>query len=549
MQDSAACIVRDGEVVCAVEEERLSRVKSTGCFPERAIQWCLDEAGLSTGELDAVAFNMRPWESLGGRLRQIVRTLPRSLTMGRSRGGAWLRMMRVRQTFSQRFGCPRQWRWVRHHDAHAASAFWPSGFERAAVMVVDGSGELASTTTYRADESGIVPIESTPFPHSLGYFYSALTQWLGFQPAVAEGKTMGLSSYGEAEPEFLKHFRAMVDDQGHISPDAFAFQYGGERYWGDPWTQAFGPPREPESELTARHYAVAAAGQRRLEEVLFNLLRRLHEQAPAPSLCLAGGVALNCVANGKISSQTPFESIFVQPVAHDAGTAYGAALAVSQELGDRRPTRQHSVAWGPRWDSGPIDAAISAGGHTARVVANPAESAASLLAEGKVIGWFQGRCEMGPRALGYRSILADPRPRGMTDRVNKQVKRREAFRPFAPAVMAECASEWFEGAPSPFMTVVCTVIPQRRNEVPAITHVDGTARVQTVSEEGNPQFYALLRAFRERTGIPLVLNTSFNVRGEPIVCSPQDALFDFEHTDLDALILENRLLEKHATQP
>ena len=546
MQDSAACLLRDGRVLHAVEEERLTRQKNTGVFPERAIRWCLDEAGISARELDTAAFNMRPWEGLAARGRQVLGGLPHSLALGGSRGGNWLRMLAARRTFHRRIGRPQRWRWVRHHDAHAASAFWPSGFERAAVMVVDGSGELASTSSYAADADGLSLLGSVPFPHSLGYFYSALTQWLGFQPAVAEGKTMGLSSFGEVEPQILAHFRAMIADDGRVDPSFFRFQYGGSRYWGHRWLGAFGPPRVPESDFTDRHYAVAAAGQRRLEEVLFASLRALHERTRASALCLAGGVALNCVANGRIRAETPFESLFVQPVAHDAGTAYGAALAVAMERGAPRPSRQRSVAWGPRWDTDTIDRAIALGGRTARRLSEPHRIAAELLAAGNVIGWFQGRAEMGPRALGYRSILADPRVADMADRVNARVKRREAFRPFAPAVLAERAGDWFVGEPTPFMTVVCDVRPERRSLVPSITHVDGTARVQTVDRAENPAFHALIEAFGRLTGVPMVLNTSFNVRGEPIVSHPQDALFDFEHTDLDALILEDRLLQKPA---
>ena len=541
MQDAAACLLRDGEVVAAVEEERLTREKHTGAFPENAIRWCLEEAGASARDLDAVAFNMRPWEGLGGRLRQLASGLPRSLSMAGSRGGGWLRMMAVRQRFVATFGSGSyRWRWVRHHDAHAASAFLPSPFERAAVLVVDGSGELASATWYRAEGSRLQPLGSVPFPHSLGYFYSALTEYLGFRPAVAEGKTMGLSSYGEVDHGLLGQFRAMIADDCTIDARWFRYQDGGARYYGPPWITALGPPRAPESDLVDRHYAVAAAGQRRLEEVLLALIDRVHAETGLEDLCLAGGVALNCVANGRITRETPFRRLFVQPVAHDAGTAFGAALHVhGVEGGGRRVGPQQTVAWGPRYASTAIDAALSAAGLRGHVVGDRAATAAELVAAGSVVGWFQGRCEMGPRALGHRSILADPRDPAMPGRVNAQVKRREGFRPFAPAVLAERASEWFDGTPTPFMTTVHRVL---RDDVPAITHVDGTARVQVVSAEHQPGFHRLLKAFEARTGVPMVLNTSFNVRGEPIVCTPDEALNDYRTTALDALLLEDRLV-------
>ena len=449
-----------------------------------------------------------------------------------------MRMMSVRQRFSSRIGAgPYQWHWVPHHEAHALSAFLPSPFEEAAVLVIDGSGELASTSWYRGQGTQCEALGSVPFPHSLGYYYSSLTQYLGFRPAVAEGKTMGLASYGSVHPDKLAVFRQMIQLDSTVDLSWFRYQEGGERYYSDAWEDALGPARMPEGPLTQQHYDVAAAGQARLEEVLLDRLRKLYTLVPSPNLCLAGGVALNCVANGKIVEETPFERLFVQPVAHDAGTAYGAALAVhGQRVGP-----QVSVAWGPRYEGETIDAAIQAAGLAVVVEEQPVQTVAKLLDEGQVVGWFRGRCELGPRALGHRSILADPRRPEMPDRVNAKVKRRESFRPFAPVVMAEHASNWFSGEPGPFMTTVHRVL---RPEVPAITHVDGTARVQTVSATDQPDFHALLAAFYKRTQVPVLLNTSFNLRGEPIVCHPREAIEDFLKTEMDALLLEDRLLRK-----
>ncbi|MFT5433945.1 MAG: carbamoyltransferase [Myxococcota bacterium] len=543
MQDSAACLLDDrGEIVAAVEEERLSRIKHTGRFPELAIRWCLEQAGHP--DVRHTAFNMKPWRGLASRAGQAVAGLPQSLDMVRTRGSSWGDMARVRSRLADSLGrSDFRHHWISHHRAHAASAFYASDFDEAQVLVADGSGELASTTLWIGDSDGLRLVHCIDFPNSFGYFYSAMTQWLGFTPAVAEGKVMGLSAYAEPDPAMARFFSSMLQGDGRIDASWFGYQHGGTRYYSERWVDAFGAPRAPESDLTDLHYRVAASGQHRLEEVLFGLLRTHY--SGSRNLCLAGGVALNCAMNGKIVEQTPYERIFVQPAAQDAGTAYGAALAVHcEQLGRLRPPPMRTVAHGPAFDERSIDEAIAQAGLTAQVSNAPAVDAARLLADGLVLGWFQGRTELGPRALGQRSILADPRSADMVARVNDRVKHREGFRPFAPAVLASEASDWFEGTPTPFMTVVCTVRPSRRTQIAAVTHVNGTARVQTVSP-AQPEFHALITAFAQLTGVPMVLNTSFNVRGEPIVCRPAEAIHDFLATDMDALMLENRLIRKN----
>ncbi len=524
------------------------RRKHTGEFPKEAIEWCLRDAGITTADLTAVAFDMKPTLGVGRRAIQILRGLPGSLRMLRTRGGPWAKMVALPRHFAAEIGPVRAFEWVAHHEAHAASAFFPSPFERAAVLVVDGAGEIASTTGFFATGTQLKPAFDVDFPNSLGYFYSALTEYLGFRPSGAEGKTMGLASYGEPARSLLTHFDAMIDDDGRVDTSWFRFHEDGvageseeAHYFGPRWIEAFGPPREPESELTDRHYALAATGQRRLETILMSLLRRLHRTTGVPNVCLAGGVALNCVANGRIVEETPFERVWIQPVAHDAGAGLGAALLAHMKRdGPRRP--QTRVDWGPRYDAAAIDDAIAAAGLEATVEADPAAAAAARIASGRVVGWFEGRVALGPRALGHRSILADPRAPEMPDRVNQRIKRRERFRPFAPAVLEERAGEWFSGAPTPFMTTVHRVLQPDR--VPAITHVDGTARVQTVSVRDSPAFHAVISAFEAETGVPIVLNTSFNLRGEPIVCRPQEAIADFVATELDDLFLEDRRVSK-----
>ena len=544
MQDAAATLLDEsGAVVAAVEEERLTRQKHTGQFPAEAIRWCLNQAGCTASDLRGVAFNMRPWQGLIARGVDAAKRFPRSLSFFRSRGGNWGRMLRAERTFRQHFPCRAPFYWVEHHRAHALSAHLPSGFERSAVLVVDGSGELASASAWVANGTALEPLWSIPFPHSLGYFYSALTQYLGFRPAVAEGKTMGLSSYGEPAPQYRHAFESMLRLDAKITPSWFRFQDGGEMYFSPRWIDAFGLARVPEGPLTDRHYAIAATGQERLEQVMFTLLRRLHRDTGFDSICLAGGVALNCVANGQILRETPFRKLFVQPVAHDAGTAWGAALHAHVAQYGTGLAEMDSVAWGPSYSAAEIDQAIREAGLHAVQVESPAAEAADRIAQGQVVGWFQGGMELGPRALGQRSILADPRGQDTALRVNQKVKRREAFRPFAPAVLKAHSSNWFEGEPTPFMTTVHRVRPSKCAAVPSITHVDGTARVQTVSA-ANGRFEQLIQHFYEHTGVPLVLNTSFNLRGEPIVCRPSEALADFIITDMDALILGDRVLSK-----
>lgn len=537
-----------GQVIAAVEEERLTRQKHTGAFPEAAIRWCLDHAGITEDALHAVAFNMRPWRGVTARMKSALQRFPHSLAFFGSRGSNWTKMLRAEQHFRKRFPTKAPFYWVEHHRAHALSAHIPSGFESSAVLVVDGSGELASVSAWRAQNNTVEPLWSIPFPNSLGYFYSALTQYVGFRPAVAEGKTMGLSSYGRPDRNMRPHFEDMITLDGAVAQSWFRYQDGGDMYFSPRWVEAFGLPRVPEGPLTDRHYAIAATGQERLEQVLFSLLHRLHQDTDCDAVCLAGGVALNCVANGKILEQTPFSRLFVQPVAQDAGTAWGAALHAHLERGGVAPPPMSTVALGPEYNAEAIDAAVAQAGLVSTIVSDPSAAAAERIASGQVVGWFQGRVELGPRALGQRSILADPRGVDTTLRVNEKVKRREPFRPFAPAVLQSEASAWFLGCPTPYMTTVHDVRSDKRALVPAITHVDGTARVQTVCPNDGP-FGRLVDAFYTETGVPMVLNTSFNLRGEPIVCRPSEAIADFVMTDMDSLVLGDRLLTKETMWP
>ena len=551
MDDASACVLRDGEIVVAVEEERLTRRKHDGSFPARAIARCLEVAGIEVDDLDHVAFNFSPFHDFHHRLASVLRGMPQSLRFAGSRGPDWLAMARVARTFRQRIGPGRyRFHFVEHHMAHAASAFFLSPFEEAAILAIDGSGESASTVQARGVGRRIEWLRSIHFPQSLGYLYMALTQYLGFRKNSGEGKVMGLASYGDPA-RFRDAFGeiARPREQGAYALDLSYFQHqlGAPLFYSPKVPATFGQPaRIPESEIDPFHEDVAAALQERLEELCFHVLRDLHRRTGSTKLCLAGGVALNCSMNGLVRSHTPFSELFVPPAASDSGGGLGAALWVHhQVLGhERREPLRHAFL-GVAYETRDLTATIEDDYRVETVDA--VERAAELLAAGHCIGWFQGSSELGPRALGARSILADPRSPTMADHINARVKFREAFRPFAPAVLEERASEFFaDYVPSPFMLLNFRARPVGASVIPAVVHVDGTSRVQGVTREECPLFHALIERFAERTGVPVLLNTSLNVRGEPLAETPRDALRTFEASGLDDLILGDLHVRKTA---
>jgi len=559
--DSAACLVRDGHVVAAAEEERFSRIKhgkrpvpfSTWELPFAAIEWCLRTADIGLGDVDRVAYSFDPEPLLRALPQRDVLTLPlepsaapvdeRWLTAWEPlfaasivnaprqlRGGA---PHHLRARFALDAGAAPEWRFVPHHLAHAASAFLPSPFEAAAVLTLDGRGERA-TTSYSLGQGGQLELlGQVEVPHSLGLLYERVTTHLGFLHSSDEYKVMALASYGR--PRWADALRSgiRVGEQGDYRIDL------------PPLEELFGPARARGAALEERHFDAARSLQLVLEETVLDLCRWLQRVTGARDLCMAGGVALNCVMNARVRDAGPFERVWVQPAAGDAGTALGAALLVdARERGERSAWRMESAALGPEFGDAEIEAALRWAKLPWRRTARLADEVAALLGEGRIVGWFQGRMEFGPRALGQRSILASPIPPDMQERMN-DIKEREDFRPVAPAVLEERAPEWFETAgASPFMLFTCRVRPERRERVPAITHVDGTARVQTVRRDQNPAYYDLLAAFERRTGVPVLVNTSFNSRGQPIVCSPQDAIETFWSTPLDVLAIGPFLVEK-----
>ena len=548
IHESSAALVKNGVLVAAAEEERFTRRKHENRFPSAAIAYCLREAGISMQDVSYAGFYWQPWKGVLKRVWWLVRYFPASLRTFRGgkrwRGSAGtilkhlavpvrLRRMGFRGTFS----------FVDHHLSHAASAFFPSPFESAAILTADLCGEDCTTLIAHGRGTAITPVRRFFLPDSLGLFYAALTQFLGYDANSDEYKVMGLAAGGT--PRLASTFDAMVRfEGGRLAADNswFAYHLGGERCYSRRFEDALGPPCPGEERVAGDPYPdVAASGQAVLERRLIEIAAWSRERTGEANLCLAGGVALNAVANGRLLERGIVDRLWVQPAASDAGCALGIPFYIwHRVLGrPRRFVREHA-AWGPEYAVEDMRHAAAAAVLECRRVEDVERETARLLADGRLVGWFQGRMEWGPRALGNRSILADPRRAEMKDVINRKIKFREPYRPFAPSVVEERAQDYFRIAgPSPFMTVVCRVRDEAKAAIPAVTHVDGTARVQTVSRAHHPRFWTLLREFEALAGVPVLLNTSFNVRGEPIVCTPADAVACFLKTDLDYVVLGN----------
>jgi carbamoyltransferase len=556
--DAAAALLCDGEIVAMAEEERFSREKHTMAFPAGAIRYCLSEAGITIDDVDHIAYYWDTGLHVVDQLWHIIRYLPESLGLVRSRFGHNLMpMLTLRRTYRNELGMTSRAKaqgihGVEHHAAHAASTFLLSPFEEAAILSLDAVGEWTTTWYGVGEGDSFRKLDEIGFPHSIGMVYGSVTEFLGFRFASGEGKVMGLASYGDPE-KYLTEFKKIVrlEPGGRFRLDMRYFDYhlyGRGHWYSDYFTSVFGPPRKRGDPIEERHEDIAASLQRITEEAGLHMARHLHEATGKPNLCIAGGVGLNSVMNGRVLSEGPFEGIFIQPAASDAGTALGSALVVhSQMLGLPRPSPMRHAYWGPGFSDEQIAAALAQYGGRLRYerVADPARLGAETVAEGMILGWFQGRMEFGPRALGNRSILADPRRPDTKDVLNARVKHRESFRPFAPSVLEERTGEYFAiDHPSPYMILVYDVRPEKRPVVPAITHVDGTGRVQTVSQETNPLYWRLIKEFEDLTGVGLVLNTSFNVMGQPIVCRPEEAIDCFLNTGIDRLIIGNFVADK-----
>ena len=584
--DSAATLLVDGEIIAAAQEERFTRKKHDAAFPVHAIAYCLEEAGLSLSDIDFITFYDKPLVKFERLLETYLGYAPRGFRSFVMAIPVWLKeklflKVTLKRELSALSGLAQSdlppLLFHEHHGSHAASAFFPSPFEKAAVLCLDGVGEWATSSVWLGDGNKLTPQWEIRFPHSLGLLYSAFTYYTGFKVNSGEYKLMGLAPYGEPKyVELIKQHLIDIKSDGTFRLDMRYFNYAtGLTMTNSCFNRLFGgAPRQPESELTQREMDIAASIQVVTEEIVLKIAATIHAELDVDYLCLAGGVALNCVANGRLDEEGPFKATWIQPAAGDAGGALGAALATWHEyLGKPRDCKRGADLMqgsylGPSADQSEVEsflATINAPFHTLNDH-ELMQKLATLLAEDKVVGWFNGRMEFGPRALGARSIIGDARSPNMQTTMNLKIKYRESFRPFAPAIKAESVAKWFgREQESPYMLKVASVKDEHRiplsddesalfgidklnvprSSIPAVTHVDYSARIQTVHEETNPRFYALLSAFEEHTGCPVLINTSFNVRGEPIVCTPEDAYRCFMRTGMDVLVLENALLLKH----
>jgi carbamoyltransferase len=582
--DSAAALIRDGEVIAAAQEERFTRKKHDARFPAHAVRYCLESAGVGPEQLDSVVFYEKPFLKFERLLDNYLAFAPRGLRSFRMALPLWTReklfqkdlLCRELETIWPKSDWASRLLFTEHHQSHAASAFFPSPFEDAVVLTMDGVGEWATTSAAVGSGNRLEIVSEVRYPHSLGLLYSAFTYYTGFKVNSGEYKVMGLAPYGEP-----RYARAILDrlidlkDDGSFRLDMRYFDYcTGLTMTNSRFDELFGgPPRRPEEPLTQRHMDLAASVQAVLEEAVLRMSCSLASKTGARNLCIAGGVGLNCVANGKVLRSGRFKGIWIQPASGDAGGAVGAALAAYyiHKGQPRNPNGQldgmKGAYLGPSFENGDVEKRLTKAG-AKYIVHGDAElidRSVDALVEGKAVGWFQGRMEFGPRALGNRSILGDPRSPSMQSLLNLKVKYRESFRPFAPSVLREDVQDWFEmDTDSPYMLLVGDVLKRRRiamtpeqrnlfgidrlnvprSEIPAVTHVDYSARVQTVHAETNPRYHALISAFKARTGCPVIVNTSFNIRGEPIVCTPEDAFRCFMGTEIEVLVVGNCLLRK-----
>jgi carbamoyltransferase len=582
--DAAAVLLHDGQLVAAAEEERFSRKKHDYDFPKNAIQFCLESAGITRKDLDYVVFFEKPFRKLDRILATVLQTYPQSWRVFRESMISWvLDKLWVASTLQSEIGVPKdRVLFSEHHLSHAASAFLCSPFDEAAILTVDGVGEWVTATYGVGRGNSIRLLKQLNFPHSLGLLYSAFTAFLGFEVNEGEYKVMGMAPYGQ--PRYVdkvwKLIQQHADGSFALNMDYFSFHHSTDQTYNRKFVGLFGDPRPTKlqffTEATGfpkyfgeppgnyrelcklnQHYAdIAASIQRVTEEVLLGMARHLHQETGMKRLCLAGGVGLNSVANTRILKETPFEEVFVQPAAGDGGGALGAALwAYNTLLGKPRTFRMDHAYWGQSFSDGEVAAFLRANNIPHRLIEKDDElydRVVDRLTSGKVIGWYQGRFEWGPRALGSRSIIADPRNPEMKDIVNAKIKFREPYRPFAPSVLAEYAETYFElpnatsHYPARYMLYVTPVKESQQKNLPAITHVDGTGRLQTVFKNHSPRYYSLIERFGQATGVPVILNTSFNLRGEPIVTTPANAFSTFSKSEMDSLVLGNFIVDKPA---
>ncbi len=551
--DAAACLVKDGISVTAAEEERFTREKHDNSFPTNAIKYCLKEAGINSDQLNYVAFYEKPLLKFERILHTFVKTFPKSFWYFYKAVPSWINeKLRVQKIMKKKIKYKGRIFYLNHHLSHAASSYLVSPFKESAILTFDGVGEWATATIGHAKGDSIEIIKEIDFPNSLGLFYSTFTAYLGFKVNNDEYKVMGLAAYGK--PTFYEKLRKIIDirEDGSFKLAMSYFDYEHrERMFSKKTIRLLGPSRKKGERITKRHQDIASSIQKITEEIVIKAANHAYKLIKSKNLCFAGGVALNCVANGKILRNTLFKKLFIQPAAGDSGCALGAAFyAYNSILGKPRNYVLKNAYFGPEYSNKEIKAFLDNNNIKYEFLEDKKllSLVAKLIWNNKIIGWFQGRMEFGPRALGNRSILANPCNPKMKDVLNKKVKHREEFRPFAPAVLAEEAHKYFVMwivSESPFMLQTFDVRKEKRKVLPSITHVDGTARIQTVSKKQNPRFYELIREFKKLSRVPVVINTSFNVRGEPIVNTPENAYNCFKNTKIDYLIIGNYIIKKH----
>jgi carbamoyltransferase len=580
--DSAACLLQHGTIIAAAQEERFSRKKHDPRFPHNALEYCLDEAGICIDNIDYVVFYDKPFLTFERLLMSYLTVAPKGLRSWLESMPLWLgKKLYIPKVIKQEIGYEKDVLYTEHHEAHAASAFYPSPFQEAAILTIDGVGEWATASYGYGKGRDICLLKELHFPDSLGLLYSAFTYFTGFRVNSGEYKLMGLAPYGMPKYKDLICSELIdIKDDGSIRLNMSYFDFlGGLRMTNKKCAKLFGgPPRQPETKITQREMDIAASIQSVTEDIMIKMAAHVYKETKQKNLCLAGGVALNCVSNGRILREGPFENIWIQPAAGDAGGALGAALSVwhrylgNERLNPKEQDCQRGSYLGPNFENEYIENYLNK-----KQIANTKlsdeeipEKIADLIAEQKVIGWFQGRMEFGPRALGNRSIIGDARSQKMQEIMNLKIKFRESFRPFAPSVIKDKASSYFEiDRESPYMLLVAPVKEEIRREpsdeekklsgfdrlhivrssIPAVTHLDYSARLQTVDEDHNPLFHKMIKKFDEKYGCPVIINTSFNVRGEPIVCTPEDAYLCFMRTNMDYLIMGNFLIEKTDQKP
>lgn len=565
--DASAALVIDGQLVAAVEEERFNRIKHWAGFPAESIRWCLAEGGVRAEDLDHVAVSFNPRANFGRRLAFVATQRP-SISAITDRLRRQGKTLGLEEQFAQAVGLPAngikaEFHRIEHHQTHVAAGFLISPFEEAAVLSVDGMGDFTSTLTAHASGKDWRKLGRVWFPHSIGYLYTAITMYLGFPYYGDEYKVMGLAPYGE--PEFADFFRKLIRPKGdlfELNLDYFTHHKRGlrmvwnngapvlETFYSDRLSKELGAPRGKKEELTRRHDNIAKSLQVVTEETIVHMLNRLQAKTGSKNICMTGGVAMNSVANGKITRQTPFENVYIPAGAADNGTSFGAAFYVWNKLvGGSRGFVQDHAYWGCSSTDEECRQAIVREGLPYRALSRTEllEQTVQQMIDGKVIGWFQGKMEFGARALGNRSLIADPRRTDMRDIINLRIKFREKFRPFAPSILEERVAEWFEiDEATPYMEKVFPIRPEKRALIPAVTHVDGSGRLQTVSKRTNPLYHALIEKFGEKTGVPIILNTSLN-ENEPVVRTPAEAISCFLRTDMDVLVIGNNLIDRHGS--